>query len=446
MIGNPISDHLTYLFLGCGTGAVIGSVAIGLVLTHRASGILNLAHAAMGMYIAVAFYELRSTGDLILPILGLPDRLPIVPRPTVMTAMVACMVLAAVMGGLIFFFVVRPLRNSPPLSALVASLGLLIYLMEIVRLRIGSQGATGLVIDGILPSGLIQIGETRINQDRIWLVLVTFSLSLIFAAIYKFTKFGRESRAVAENERGASLLGISSKKVGLINWVLASMIAGFLMILAGPATRLDVNASSFLIVPALAAALLARLNSFLMAAFAGLCIGMFQSELMNIQVEWSWLPDVGIQQGVPLLIILVVLAFWGDNLPLRGTDSSTYLPRVADLKKIPLKPFALIFIAGVVTLFSGSEWRLAIAVSGCVAIIACSVVALTGFVGQLSLSTYAFAGIAAFMTARLDVLPFPLAPSGSTLCSIGRNRGGSLSCKSKRFTTCSSDTSCSSCY
>ncbi len=418
LIGSPISDHLTYLFLGCGTGAVIGSVAIGLVLTHRASGILNLAHAAMGMYIAVAFYELRSTGDLILPILGLPDRLPIVPKPTVATAMVACLVLAAVMGGLIFFFVVRPLRNSPPLSALVASLGLLIYLMEIVRLRIGSQGATGLVIDGILPNSLIQIGETRLNQDRIWLVAITFALALFFATIYRFTKFGRESRAVAENERGASLLGISSKKIGLTNWVLASMVAGFLMILAGPATRLDVNASSFLIVPALAAALLAKLNSFLMAAFAGLCIGMLQSELMNIQVEWSWLPDVGIQQGVPLLIILIVLAVWGETLPLRGTESSTYLPRVSDLKKLPYKPFLIIIAAGVVTLFSGSEWRLAIAVSGCVAIIACSVVTLTGFVGQLSLSTYAFAGIAAFMTARLDILPFPVAPILAALFAV----------------------------
>ena len=83
MIGNPISEHLTYLFLGCGTGAVIGSIAIGLVLTHRASGVLNLAHAAMGLYIAVAFYELRSTGELILPFLGLPDRLSIVSSPTV---------------------------------------------------------------------------------------------------------------------------------------------------------------------------------------------------------------------------------------------------------------------------------------------------------------------------------------------------------------------------
>ena len=237
MIGNPISEHLTYLFLGCGTGAVIGSIAIGLVLTHRASGILNLAHAAMGMYIAVAFYELRSTGDLILPILGLPDRLPIISAPTVATALITCMILAAAMGVIIYFFIVRPLRNSPPLSALVASLGLLIYLMEIARLRIGAQGATGLVINGILPEGLIQIGDIRINQDRIWMVAVTFVLALILAVTYRYTKFGRETRAVAENERGAYLLGISSKKIGAINWILASMSCGFLMILAGPATR-----------------------------------------------------------------------------------------------------------------------------------------------------------------------------------------------------------------
>jgi branched-chain amino acid transport system permease protein len=410
LIGNPISAHLTYLFLGCGTGAVIGSIAIGLVLTHRASGILNLAHAAMGMYIAVAFYELRSTGDLILPILGLPDRLPIISSPTVATALSVCMILAAIMGIFIYFFIIRPLRNSPPLSALVASLGLLIYLMEIARLRIGAQGATGLVIDGILPTGLIRIGDIRINQDRIWLVLVAFCLALLLAITYRYTRFGRESRAVAENERGAYLLGISSKKIGVINWILASMSSGFLMILAGPATRLDVNAASFLIVPALAAALLARLTSFLMAAFAGLWIGMLQSELMNIQVEWSWLPDIGIQQGVPLLIILIVLAFWGDTLPLRGTELSTYLPKVPDIKSIPAKPFIFLIAAVVVTLLTGSEWRLAIAISGCVAIISSSVVVITGFVGQVSLATYAFAGIAAFMTARLDVLPFPLAP------------------------------------
>ena len=418
MIGNPISEHLTYLFLGCGTGAVIGSIAIGLVLTHRASGMLNLAHAAMGMYIAVAFYELRSTGDLILPFLGLPDRIPIISAPTVATALTACMILAAIMGLFIYLFIVRPLRNSPPLSALIASLGLLIYLMEIARLRIGAQGATGLVIDGILPEGLIKIGDTRINQDRIWMVVVTLILALFLAIIYRYTKFGRESRAVAENERGAYLLGISSKRIGAINWILASMSCGFLMILAGPATRLDVNAASFLIVPALAAALLARLTSFLIAAFAGLWIGMLQSELMNIQVEWSWLPDIGIQQGVPLLIILFVLAFWGETLPLRGTEFVANLPKVSDAKSIPIQPFFFLIAAVVATFLAGSEWRLAIAVSGCVAIISSSVVVITGFVGQVSLATYAFAGIAAFMTVRLDILPFPLAPLVASIFAV----------------------------
>ena len=418
MIGNPISEHLTYLFLGCGTGAVIGSIAIGLVLTHRASGMLNLAHAAMGMYIAVAFYELRSTGDLILPVLGLPDRIPIISAPTVATALTACMILAAIMGLFIYLFIVRPLRNSPPLSALIASLGLLIYLMEIARLRIGAQGATGLVIDGILPEGLIKIGDTRINQDRIWMVVVTLILALFLAIIYRYTKFGRESRAVAENERGAYLLGISSKRIGAINWILASMSCGFLMILAGPATRLDVNAASFLIVPALAAALLARLTSFLIAAFAGLWIGMLQSELMNIQVEWSWLPDIGIQQGVPLLIILFVLAFWGETLPLRGTEFVANLPKVSDAKNIPIQPFFFLIAAVVATFLAGSEWRLAIAVSGCVAIISSSVVVITGFVGQVSLATYAFAGIAAFMTVRLDILPFPLAPLVASIFAV----------------------------
>ena len=418
MIGNPISEHLTYLFLGCGTGAVIGSIAIGLVLTHRASGVLNLAHAAMGMYIAVAFYELRSTGELILPVIGLPDRLSIISSPTVATALTACMILAALMGVVIYFFIVRPLRNSPPLSALVASLGLLIYLMEIARLRIGAQGATGLVIDGILPEGLIQIGDIRINQDRIWMVVITLTIALFLAITYRYTKFGRESRAVAENERGAYLVGISPKKIGAINWIIASMSCGFLMILAGPATRLDVNAASFLIVPALAAALLARLSSFLVAAFAGLCIGMLQSELMNIQVEWSWLPDIGIQQGVPLLIILFVLAFWGETLPLRGTELVTHLPKVSDTKNIPAKPFIFLIAAVAVTFLTGSEWRLAIAVSACVAIISSSLVVITGFVGQVSLATYAFAGIAAFMTVRLGVLPFPLAPLIASVFSV----------------------------
>ena len=57
---------------------MLAALAIGLVLTFRASGVVNFAHAATGTYIAFAFFELRQSGDLVLPILGLPARLHVV--------------------------------------------------------------------------------------------------------------------------------------------------------------------------------------------------------------------------------------------------------------------------------------------------------------------------------------------------------------------------------
>ena len=105
------------LLLGLGTGAVIASLALGLVVAYRASGVVNFAHAAFGMYVAYAYFALRRTGDLVLPILGLPDHVSLFPVhtdpatglttgvPTVATALTICLALGAV-GGLIIYVLV----------------------------------------------------------------------------------------------------------------------------------------------------------------------------------------------------------------------------------------------------------------------------------------------------------------------------------------------------
>ena len=69
-------------------------LAIGIVLTFRASNVVNLAHCAMGMYVAYAYYGLRNFdlngadrgGDLVLPIMGLPTHVHLTDRPTAVTA------------------------------------------------------------------------------------------------------------------------------------------------------------------------------------------------------------------------------------------------------------------------------------------------------------------------------------------------------------------------
>ena len=111
------------------------------MLSYRTSGVVNFAHAAMGMYVAFAFFEFRETGDLVLPILGLPARVHLLARPTLATALGFAVLLAAGLGLVVYGLVFRPLRESPALARVVASLGLLLYLQEIVRLRFPVSGS-----------------------------------------------------------------------------------------------------------------------------------------------------------------------------------------------------------------------------------------------------------------------------------------------------------------
>ena len=99
-----MTDYLQQSLTGLGAGAVIAVLAIGLVLTFRASNVVNLAHCAMGMYIAYVYYTLRNFdlgstdrgGNLILPIIGFPTRVHIVDRPTVVTALLIAFIRMAV--------------------------------------------------------------------------------------------------------------------------------------------------------------------------------------------------------------------------------------------------------------------------------------------------------------------------------------------------------------
>ena len=103
----------------------------------------------MGMYVAFVYYGLRdydvaSTergGDLVLPIVGLPARVHVVDRPTTATALVIALVVAALLGVVVYALVFRPLRNAPALARIVGSLGVFLYLQSVMQIRASETGA-----------------------------------------------------------------------------------------------------------------------------------------------------------------------------------------------------------------------------------------------------------------------------------------------------------------
>ncbi len=416
-----MSGHLSFLLLGLGVGSVIAALAIGIVVTHRATGVVNFAHAATGTFVALVYYELRATGDLVLPVLGLPDRIHIVDRPTTATALVIVALYAVLIGVALYWLVFRPLGGAPPLAGLVASLGVLLYFITLAGLRFDRQGASALVVEGLLPDDLVTVNGAVAPLDRYLLAGIVIIVAAFLTLTYRFTKIGIATRAVAENRSAASLLGISANPIGVVNLALATVLAGGALILAAPIIRLDATTSSLLIVPALAAALPGRFNSVLLAAVVGLALGMLQSEILNVQADWNWLPDVGLQQGIPFLLILVALLLRGESTSRRTETSGLQLPYAPDHRHAVPIVLSLAVLALIGLLVLDSEWRSGIIVSGISAVIALSVVVLTGFVGQVSLATYAIAGLAAFAMVRLSEglgIPFPFAPLLGSLAAV----------------------------
>ncbi|MEZ5166739.1 MAG: hypothetical protein R2695_09675 [Acidimicrobiales bacterium] len=261
---------------------------------------------------------------------------------------------------------------------------------------------------------MVEILGVRSFADRYWLAAIVVAAGLAVWAVSRFTNFGLATRATAENETGAVLLGISADRIGVLNWALAAVLAGLAMILAAPVTRLDPATTPLLIVPALGAALLGQFRSVGITVAAGLGIGMLQSELLNAQSVWDWLPRIGLQQEAPFVVVIIALMWRGDRTQGRGDLTPTVGLPPAPAPTHTMAITAVVVVAGIAAMFVvDSQWRMGIILSAIGAVVTLSVVVLTGFVGQISLATFALAGTAAFAMVRATDslgLGFPWAP------------------------------------
>jgi len=418
-----IGEYLGYILAGLGGGAVVAALALGLVLTNRATGVINFAFAAMGMYIAFAYFEFRDNGDLILPVIGIPSRIHLLATPTLSAAILMAVLLSAVLGAATYWLVFRPLRRAPALASVVASLGLMLYLQEVVRLNFRAGSAATVVRMHVLPEHPVRFLGTAVTANRLLLVLFVILATAGLAALFRYTKFGMQTRAAAGSQKGAMLIGISPDRIGLVNSMVATVIAGIAVILIEPISGLDPITTSLLVLPALAAALLGGLSSFTVAACAGLGIGMMQSLILGYTVRPStswipdWIPRTGIQQAVPVIIVLIALMWRGDLLPDRAYLVDKRLSASPTPRHVTLWTIALVGLASVGLLSFDAAYRQALIVTMVSALLALSVVVITGYVGQISLAQLAFAGVAGFTVINLanDGLPFLLAVLAATI-------------------------------
>ena len=404
--GVLLTSYLQFLLLGLGPGAVYAALGIGLALTFRSSGVINFAYGAIAMFATYAFLALRVYGDLLLPLPGSPGRIHVGVMATGVAATVAIAETVATALAL-HWLVFRPLRKAPPVAGVVASVGLMVAFQALISLQFGSNS---IAVPRVLPGGSLSVFGTSIPQDRVYLTAIVVVVAAGLWLVQRFTRFGLASRAIAENEESLNFLGWSTDAVAAANWALAGVLAAGAGVLVGPITAADPLTFSLLVVPALAAALVGRLESFGITVAAALALGAVQSELLRLQVRFDWLPAAGIGEALPLLVIVAVAVARGSLLPSRPLVSERRAA-VVGKPSHPVAGIASLFVMGVIGLAAThGEIRLALTTSLIGAVICLSIVVATGFLGQLSLAQMALAGVAGFTLSRLQSggVPFPL--------------------------------------
>ncbi|MCX5042007.1 branched-chain amino acid ABC transporter permease/ATP-binding protein [Aldersonia sp. NBC_00410] len=411
-----MTDHVAFLLLGLGNGAVYAALALALVMTYKSSGVVNFASGSIALYAAYTYAFLRR-GELLNPIPGFPATIDVGGKWDVLPAMALSLVMAAVVGALLYALVFRPMRAAPALAKAVASIGLMLVLQALIALRIGSSLVA---VAPIFPKGSVTIGDKVVPTDRIWLALLVIAIGVCAGLVFRYTRFGIATEAAAESEKGAYVTGLSPDRIALSNWALSSVIAGLSGILIAPIVPLNPIAYSMFIVPALAAALVANFTGLAAAVFAGLAIGMLQAEATNLQANWDWLPDMGVAEAIPLVLMLVVLLVRGKSLPSRGTLVRQDLGRSPRPRRLTLATVAGALVGIVALTATSGSYRAAVIATMIFAILGLSQVVITGFAGQVSLAQLTLAGVGAFSLSRFTSdlgLPFPIAPIAAALAA-----------------------------
>ncbi|MFC9129520.1 ATP-binding cassette domain-containing protein [Streptomyces sp. NPDC057099] len=381
-------SSLTYdlTLAGLSVGSAAALTGIGLIVTYRATGVLNFAHGAIAM---VCAYVLRQC---------------VVEWgwPLWLGATVTLLVLAPGLGVVLERFVFRPLAvlGGDPAQTLVASIGVFVLLVGGAALLWG-QGA--------------REDAPELVPDEPWGQLaVVLVLAAGVAVVVSRTRFGRELRAVVDDRQLAVLGGIDADRVAAAGWAFGSFTAGLTGVLLAPYVRLDPYGLPLLVMEVVAVAVAARMRSLPVAVVVALAIGVAQSQLTRLHPS-GWGEPLLQAVGTNLFVVALLIA----ALVLPGVGTRDALPRTATAR-VPTPPGAWIVAAVLFLLplgLAGRDLHTSVQVPA-LAVILLSLVVVTGRGGQISLGQAAYAGLGALFTALLAAGRFPGLPRLPELAAL----------------------------
>ena len=225
-----MTNFIDYLLGGFSNGAVIALMALALVLVWRSTRMVNFAQVGQAMFTTyVALTIQQSTGNWVL-------------------ALLVAIGAGAILGVIVFFLVIRPVKNSD---------------------------STGAIIAPVDNAGLEFAGRIwPISLYDILVLSATAALVIGLTLLFTKTSLGLSMRASAFNPEVARLSGVRVNRMLISGWAIAGATGAIGGVLIAPASTISPNSFDILLVFAFTAAVIGGLDSLIGAVTFGIGTGL----------------------------------------------------------------------------------------------------------------------------------------------------------------------------
>jgi branched-chain amino acid transport system permease protein len=285
------------IIAGLVTGSVYALVASGLVVVYRASGVLNFAQGTMAAVAAFLVLSL-SVQSSTLP-LGL----------AALVAVIAATALAAVVEVVVIW----PLRQAPPLTGIVATLGVSLILGGAIQMI---WGPSVKLVPPLLDGVAFSIASYNVSWQKLLIVVASLATVGIVSLVLNRTTFGIAMRASNENASVSALLGINLRLTSLASWAMAGALAGTGAVLVSSEISLTPDVFETILIQSFVAFVLAGFTSIVGAVIGGYLVGISTNLFAGYVAQ-------DLRQTFLLGLVLVVLlvkpaGLFGRHEPVHG--------------------------------------------------------------------------------------------------------------------------------
>ncbi len=250
-----------FFFSGLTSGAVYALMAVSLVIVYKASLLICFAQGEFFVIGALTMVTLTSKG---------------LPMPV---ALGLSIIISTVIGALVERFLIRPIRNTSVGNLIVMTIAISLAFRGSALLIWGKESA---VLPPFSAAPPLRLLGATLQPQVLWIIGITTFVLIVIWFFFEKTRLGIAMRACAENELGASLMGISTQKAALFAWAWGSGIGALAGMCVAPLLFMQYGSGLMPMVKGFIAMSIGGLASIAGAVIAGFLLGIVEAYTIGL--------------------------------------------------------------------------------------------------------------------------------------------------------------------